>query len=77
MKIRRLDPAYGDQVLELTPEQTTELILEEKEKGRVGFVKFSDGEILNMMDRTGILQQIQEKESSGSMATIVPIIAGG
>lgn len=77
MKIRRLDPAYGDQILELTPEDATKLILEEKEKGRVGFIKFSDGEILEMMTRTGILQQLREKESDKVSATIVPIIAGG
>ena len=77
MKIRRLDPAHGDQILELSPEQATDLILSEKEEGRVGFVKFSDGQILEMMDRTGILQQMEEKESSGVMASIVPIIAGG
>jgi len=77
MKIRKLDPEYGDQVLELTPLEATDLILQEKEEGRVGFVKFSDGQILEMMNRTGILEQLQEKESEGSMATIVPIIAGG
>ena len=77
MKIRRLNPAYGDQVLELSPMEATDLILTEKEKGHVGFVKFSDGDILDMMNRTGILQQIEAKESSGAMATIVPIIAGG
>jgi len=77
MKIRRLDPAYGDQVLELTPEQTTDLILEEKKQGRVGFVKFSDGQILEMMTRTGILEQIREKEEVGATAAIIPIIAGG
>jgi len=77
MKIRKLDPAYGDQVLELAPAEATELILAEKDVGRVGFVKFSDGDILDMMNRTGILQQLEAKESSGAMATIVPIIAGG
>ena len=51
MKIRKLDPAHGDQVLELSPQEATEFILEEKENGRVGFIKFSDGDILNMMDR--------------------------
>ena len=77
MKIRRLDPQYGDQVLELSAVEATDLILEEKEKGRVGFVKFSDGEVLQMMERTGILQQLEQKESEGASARIVPHIAGG
>lgn len=77
MKIRRLDPRYGDQVLELTAMEATDLILEEKKEGRVGFVKFDDGQILQMMERTGILQQLQEKERVGASAMIVPIIAGG
>jgi len=77
LKIRKLDPKYGDQVLELTAVQATDLILEEKDAGRVGFVKFDDGQILEMMERTGILQQLERKEQEGASATIVPIIAGG
>ena len=77
MKIRKLDPAHGDQVLELAPAEAAEFILEEKDAGRVGFVKFSDGDVLDMMNRTGILQQLEEKESEGVMATMIPFIAGG
>ena len=77
MKIRRLDPRLGDQVLEMTAQEATDLILEEKKQGRVGFVKFSDGGVLGMMERTGILQQLQEKEQAGISTMIVPIIAGG
>ena len=77
LKIRMLSPFYGDQVVEMAPLEATELILEEKEKGRVGFVKFSDGDVMDMMERTGILQQLERKEQEGASATIVPIIAGG
>ena len=77
MKIRVLSPKHGDQVLQLTASEATDLILSEKEAGRVGFVKFSDGQILEMMERTGILQQLEQKEQENTSATIVPIIAGG
>jgi len=77
LKIRKLDPAYGDQVLELSAAEATDLILEEKREGRVGFVKFDDGDVLEMMERTGILQQLERKEQEGASATIVPVIAGG
>ena len=86
MKIKILSPQHGDQVLELAPREATELIFEEQRNGRAGFVKFSDGEVFNLMKRTGILQQLQkrelkktleEKEESGAEATIVPLIAGG
>ena len=77
MKIRVLSPKHGDQVLQLTASEATDLILEEKTAGRVGFVKFSDGQILEMMERTGILQQLEQKEQENTSATIVPIIAGG
>lgn len=77
MKIRILSPKHGDQVVELAPQEATKLILQEKKAGRVGFVKFSDGEIMEMMERTGILQQLERKEQEGASATIVPLIAGG
>ena len=77
MKIRVLSPQHGDQVVEMAPQEATELILKEKSAGRVGFVKFSDGDIMDMMERTGILQQLERKEQEGASATIVPLIAGG
>ena len=77
MRIRVLSPKHGDQVLQLTAAEATDLILEEKEAGRVGFVKFSDGQVLEMMERTGILQQLEQKEQENVSATIVPVIAGG
>ncbi|GAG16790.1 unnamed protein product [marine sediment metagenome] len=77
MKIRMLSPEHGDQILELTAVEATDLILEEREAGRVGFVKFGDGQVLEMMERTGILQQLEQKEQNGVMATVIPHIAGG
>jgi len=85
MKIRRLSPSHGDQVVELAPREATEFIMNEKKEGRASFVKFSDGDVYFLMKKTGILQQLQERElrqkieskDSDVMATIIPIIAGG
>lgn len=72
-----LDPKTGDKEQNLSPGMAMELILKEKDKGRLNFVKFSDGQILKMMERAGILQQLEEKERLGVSATLVPAISGG
>lgn len=85
MKIKILSPQHGDQVLELAPQEAAQRIIEEQQAGRANFVKFSDGEIFNLMKRTGILQQLQkrslrkviESKDESIEATVVPNIAGG
>lgn len=75
MKVIFRDPKYGHQELDLTPEETADFILEKKRLGRVGFVKFSDNQVLEMMERTGILQQLEAKRDQA--VTIVPAVGGG
>ena len=84
MKLRILSPMHGDQVLELSPAKAAEAILEEVESGRAGFVKFSNGEVFNLMRRSGILEQmpairaaLETKGAAGESATIIPNISGG
>lgn len=85
MKIKILSPQHGDQVLELAPQEAAQRIIEEQQAGRANFVKFSDGDIFNLMKRTGILQQLQKRElkkvieskDESVEATVVPNIAGG
>lgn len=92
MKVKIMDPEHGDQVLELTPKQAARTILTRRADGKVAFVKFSDGtqmdlpevpkfyfasQILAMMENTGILQQLEEKDRLDVDATLVPAVAGG
>ena len=85
MKVKILSPQHGDQVLELAPLEAAQRIIEEQQAGRANFVKFSDGDVFNLMKRSGILAQLQERklkqviESKGEdvVATVVPNIAGG
>lgn len=87
-----MDPKHGDQVLELTPRKAAKLILEKRRENKVGFVKFSDdtqmdlprvprtytgAQIQEMLERTGILQQLEEKDRLDVDATLVPIVGGG
>ena len=75
IKLRILSPEHGHQELVLEIAEAADYILEQKEKGKVGFVKFDDGQILEMMERTGILQQLEEHDDQ--QATIVPVVSGG
>lgn len=79
MKVKILDPRYGDQNVEMTPQQLVNEIEARKESGRLGFVKFDDQTALEYetAKKTGLLEYITEKERQGASATLVPVIAGG
>jgi len=84
MKLRILSAVHGDQVLELSPAKAAEAILEEAQSGRAAFVKFSDGDVLKLMKKSGILEQmpaiheaLERKGAAGETATIIPNISGG
>ena len=85
MKIKIMSPQHGDQTLELAPLEAAQRIIEEQQAGRANFVKFSDGDVFNLMKKSGILAQLQElklrkvieAKEEDVTATVVPNIAGG
>lgn len=93
MDVKIFDPEEGDRDEKgLTPVRAGQLMLLERQKGRVGFVKFTDdtqltlpqvprtytaAQIQDMLESTGILEQLEEKEALGLDATLVPAVGGG
>lgn len=85
MKVKILSPQHGDQTLELASLEAAQRIIEEQQAGRANFVKFSDGDIFNLMKKAGILAQLQthelerviESKEEDVVATVVPNIVGG
>lgn len=75
--VKILDPEKGDRVETLQIPAAADLILQkqQEEDYPFGFVKWSDGQILELMDRTGIIEQLEQRD--GEQITIVPNIGGG
>ena len=73
IKVRFLDPEMGDNQILLEPEQVAEYI--EENKSRIGVAKWGDDEVMTLLDKTGIREQLEAKD--GEELTIYPLISGG